>query len=199
MNYSGGTGLNTYVGRIPSADRTGNPGTISIGVSAAYFCVDNDTTFNSNCGDSYSLRKYELKIGYTTEPTGVIQQIGSKARFGLVEFKSSSEGARMLVGAGSLQSIDWSGTTVETFTTNTAAMVDAVQESYPSTWTPLSESLYETARYVAQIKSTFATGYIYPIAFSDSRSSGVNFATNGAGSIGTSEVTALGGGETCPT
>ncbi len=155
-------------------------------------------TFNNNCGDGYSLRKYELRIGYATEPTGVIQQIGSKARFGLVEFKSSSEGARMLVGAGSLQSIDWSGSGVETFSTNTAAMVDAVQESYPSTWTPLSESLYETARYVAQIKSTFATGYIYPIAFSDSRSSGVNFATNGAGSIGTSEVTALGSGESCP-
>ena len=198
VTYSSGTGLNTYVGRIPSADRTGNPATISIGVSAAYFCVDNDTSFSSNCGDSYSLRKYELKIGYVSEPTGVIQQIGSKARFGLVEFKSSSEGARMLVGAGSLQSIDWSGSGVETFTTNTAAMVDAVQESYPSTWTPLSESLYETARYVAQIKSTFATGYIYPIGYSDSRSSGVNFATNGAGSIGTSEVTVLGGGETCP-
>jgi type IV pilus assembly protein PilY1 len=83
----------------------------------------------------------------------------------LVEFKSSSEGARMLVGAGSRQSIDWADGDVETFTTNTAAMVDAVQESYPSTWTPLSEALYETARYVAQIQSTFTTGYVYPIAF----------------------------------
>ena len=106
--YNAGAGANTYVGRIPSADRTGNPATISIGISATsgtpavpYFCVDNDTSFNSNCGDSFSVRKYELKVGYSTEPTGVIQQIGSKARFGLVEFKSSSEGARMLVGAGS--------------------------------------------------------------------------------------------------
>ena len=33
VTYSGGTGLNTYVGRIPSADRTGNPGTISIGMT----------------------------------------------------------------------------------------------------------------------------------------------------------------------
>jgi type IV pilus assembly protein PilY1 len=198
VGYNSGSGVNTYVDRIPSLDRVGNPGTISIHVSDAYFCVENDTSFNSNCGDSYSVRKYELKIGYSTEPTGVIQQIGSKARFGLVEFKSSSEGARMLVGAGSRQSINWSGSGVETFNTNTAAMVDAVQESYPSTWTPLAESLYETARYVAQIKSTFATGYVYPIAFSGGISDGVNFATNGAGSIGTSEVTALGGGESCP-
>ena len=50
----------------------------------------------------------------------------------------------MLVGAGLRQTIDWSGTGVETFNTNMAAMVDAVQESYPSTWTPLSEALYET-------------------------------------------------------
>ncbi len=198
VSYNGGVGANTYVGRIPLADRGSNPVTISIGVSSAYFCVDNDTTFDSNCGDAYSVRKYELKVGYTTEATGVIQQIGSKARFGLMEFKSSSEGARMLVGAGSRQSIDWSGNGIETFTTNTAAMVDAVQESFPSTWTPLSEALYETARYVAQIESTFTTGYVYPIAFSGGNSNGVNFATSGAGSIGTSEITALVGSETCP-
>ncbi len=198
VNYAGGTGANTYVGRIPLADRGSSPGTISVHVSDAYFCIDNDTSFNSNCGDSYSVRKYHLKVGYTTEPTGVIQQIGSKARFGLMEFKSSSEGARMLVGAGSRQSIDWADGDVETFTTNMAAMVDAVQESSPSTWTPLSEALYETARYTAQIQSTFATGYVYPIAFSGGISNGVNFATTGAGSIGTDEITALVGTETCP-
>ncbi|HNN42727.1 MAG TPA: hypothetical protein PKL10_10595, partial [Nitrospira sp.] len=198
VHYGGGTGANTYVGRIPLADRSSNKDPISIHVSDAYFCVEDDTSFNSNCGDSYSVRKYELKIGYSVEPTGVIQQIGSKARFGLMEFKSSSEGARMLVSAGSRQSIDWSGTGVETFNTNMAAMVDAVQESYPSTWTPLSEALYETARYTAQIQSTFATGYVYPIAFSGGISNGVNFATSGAGSIGTSEISALVGTETCP-
>ena len=66
----------------------------------------------------------------------------------------------MLVGLGSRQSIDFSGATVETFTTNTAAMVDAVQESFPSTWTPLSESLYETARYIAQINSTYVAWFL---------------------------------------
>jgi type IV pilus assembly protein PilY1 len=199
VNYNGGAGANTYVGRIPSGDRTGNPGTISIGVGDAYFCVDNDTSFNSNCGDSYSVRKYELKIGYATEPTGVIQQIGNKARFGLFEFKSSSEGARMLVGAGSRQSIDWSGSGVETFNTNAAAMIDAVQESFPSTWTPLGESLYESARYVAQINSNLSSSaYVYPIAFAGGVSNGVNYQTNGVGSIGTSEITALGSGESCP-
>ena len=199
VNYDGGIGVNTYAGRIPTADSTGNPGTISIHVSDAYYCVDNDTTFNSNCGDSYSVRKYELRIGYASEPTGVIQQIGNKARFGLFEFKSTSQGARMLVGAGLRQSIDWSGSGVETFNTNTAAMVDAVQESFPSTWTPLAESLYESVRYVAQINSSNTPGsYVFPIAFSGGVSNGVNYQTAGVGSIGGSEISALGGGESCP-
>jgi len=196
--YAGGAGATTYVGRIPLADRSGNPATLWIGVAGAYFCVDNDNSFNSNCGDSYSQAKYELKIGYSTEPIGVIQQIGAQARFGLFEFKPTGDGARMLVGLGSRQSIDFSGSTVETFNSNTAAMVDAVQESFPSTWTPLSESLYETARYIAQINSTYLTNaYVYPIAFSGGISNGVAFGANGVGSVGASEITALTGSETC--
>ncbi len=199
VSYGGGAGANTYAGRIPTADQGTNPDPIYIHTSNAYFCVDDANTFDPNCGDPFSLRKYELRIGYTTEPTGVIQQIGSKARFGLMEFKPAGDGARMLVGIGARQTIDFSGSGVETFTTNTAAMVDAVQESFPSTWTPLSESLYETIRYVAQINSTYVpASYVYPIAFAGGSSNGVNFATSGVGSIGTSEITALGGGESCP-
>ncbi len=198
--YAGGAGVQTYLGRIPLAERSGNPATLWIGTDAGYFCLDNDQTFNSGCtdGDYNTNKKFELKVGYTTEPTGVIQQIGAQARFGLFEFKPTGDGARMLVGVGSRQSIDFSGSTVETFNTNTAAMVDAVQESFPSTWTPLSESLYETARYIAQINSTYLTSaYVYPIAFSGGISNGVAFATAGVGSIGTSEITALTGSETC--
>jgi len=202
-DYAGGIGATTFVGRIPLADRQGNiggnPTPLYIGVDASYFCVDNDNGYNSNCGDTFSQgRKYQLKIGYSTEPTGVIQQIGTQARFGLFEFKPAGDGARMLVGVGSRQSIDFSGATVETFTTNTAAMVDAVQESFPSTWTPLSESLYETARYIAQINSTYVPGsYVYPIAFAGGISNGVAFGASGVGSIGASEISALTGAETC--
>jgi len=199
FTYSGGAGANTYVGRMPSADYSGTPGTLYIGTDAAYFCVDNDNSFNSNCGDGYSQRRYELKIGYSVEPTGVIQQIGAQARFGLFEFKPAGDGARMLVGVGSRQSIDFGGGTVETFNTNMAAMVDAVQESFPSTWTPLSESIYETVRYVAQINSTYIpASYVFPIAFSGGISNGVAFAANGVGSIGPSEITVLTGTEACP-
>jgi type IV pilus assembly protein PilY1 len=206
-DYAAGVGATTYVGRIPLADRSGNPTPIYIGIASGYFCVDNDSTFNTNCGDGYSLRKYELKIGSTTEPTGVIQQVGSKARFGLFEFKPAGDGARMLVSPGSRQNVNFSDMDVETFDTNTAAMIDAVQESFPSTWTPLAESLYETARYVAQINSTYVPGsYVFPIAFSGGISNGVALAANGVGSLGvdtgagvdTPEHTVLTGSETCP-
>ncbi len=198
-HYNGGVGPNTYVGRIPSADTSGTPSNLYIGTDNGYFCVDNDNSFNNNCGDNYSVRKYELKVGYTTEPTGVIQQIGAAARFGLFEFKPTGDGARMLVGVGSRQSIDFSGSSVETFTTNTAAMLDAVEESFPSTWTPLSESLYETVRYVAQINSTYLpSSYVYPIAYSGGNSNGVAFQASGVGSIGSSELSALTGTEVCP-
>lgn len=197
-DYALGLGPTTYVGRIPVADTIGFPATLFIGVDTAYFCIDNDNGFSSGCGDSYSVRRYQLKIGYDTEPTGVIQQIGAQARFGLFEFKPAGDGARMLVGLGSRQSIDFSGAAVETFNTNTAAMVDAVQESFPSTWTPLSESLYETARYIAQINSTYLAGsYVYPISFAGGISMGANFATAGVGSVGASEISAMTGGETC--
>jgi type IV pilus assembly protein PilY1 len=199
VDYAGGTGATTYVGRIPLADRSGNPATLYVGVAGAYFCIDNDSTFNSNCGDGYSVRRYELKIGYSTEPTGVIQQIGAQARFGLFEFKPTGDGARMLVGVGSRQTIDFAGSGVETFNTNMAAMVDAVQESFPSTWTPLSESIYETVRYVAQINSTYlSTAYVYPIAYAGGNSNGVAFQGTGVGSIGPSEVSALTSPEVCP-
>ena len=202
--YAGGVGATTYVGRIPLADRSGSPATLWIGTDAGYFCVDNDNSFNTNCGDGYSQRKYELKVGSTTEPTGVVQQVGAKARFGLFEFKPAGDGARMLVSPGSRQAINFSDSVVETFNTNTAAMIDAVQESFPSTWTPLAESLYETARYVAQINSTYVpASYVFPIAFSGGISNGVALAANGTGSLGnggggTAEIKVLTGSETCP-
>ncbi|OQW64452.1 MAG: hypothetical protein BVN28_03025 [Nitrospira sp. ST-bin4] len=191
--------IGALTGRIPLADRAAGPATVYIHTSTAYFCVENDSSFDAGCGDGYSVRRYELKISSSTEPTGVIQQIGPQARFGLFEFKPAGDGARMLVGVGSRQSIDFGGAAVETFNTNTAAMVDAVQESFPSTWTPLSESLYETLRYVAQINSTYLPGsYVYPIAFSGGVSNGVGFQASGAGSIGGAEISVLTAPEVCP-
>ncbi len=210
-----GSGADSYVGRIPILVAQGgtgsNPGTLHVylrgGTSGMQgtFCIDDDATPPGNTanscddGGTYLESQFRLRVGVSSEPTGVIQQIGSKARFGLMVFKGAGDGGRILTGIGSRQSIDFNGTSVETFATNTAAMVDAVGEAFPTTWTPLAESLYEAARYVAQINSAYTpTSYTYPIAFAGGNSNGVSFQGTGTGSIGSTEVSGLTGGETCP-
>ena len=217
-----GSGASSYVGRIPQSVAQGgtgsNPANLHIHLRGGNsgmqgtFCVDNDNdaprsdqtscdrrSDGSGDSDAFVESQFVLRLAVAFEPTGVVQQIGAQARFGLFEFKGSGEGARMLVGLGLRQSIDWSGSSLETFTTNTAAMLDAIGESYPATNTPLSESLYDAARYIAQINSTFdPSNYVYPIAFSGGVSNGVSLAANGVGSLGTGELKVLTGSETCP-
>lgn len=206
MAISSGPG-NGYQNRIPTAATPGTPGTIRIqyrgGTSGmgGSFCIDDDATAPGNTatscndGDGFAETQYWLRFVRDAEPTGTIQQVGPQARFGLFEFKATGDGPRMLVGVGARQTIGFNTTTVRTFNTNTAAMLDAVEETFPSTWTPLAESLYETTRYVAQINSAYlTTSYVYPISYSP----GVAFQGTGAGSIGPSEISALTGSEVCP-
>jgi|UPI000781F9A5 type IV pilus assembly protein PilY1 len=212
MTIPSGSG-NGYQNRIPTAATPGNPNPIYIqyrgGTSGmgGSFCIDNDNTAPGSTattctdGDGFAESQYWLRIVRDTEPTGIIQQVGAQARFGLFEFKpgasngSAVDGSRMLVGVGARQTIAFSTSTVRTFSTNMAAMLDAVEETYPSTWTPLAESLYDAARYVAQINSAYNTSaYNYPIAYSP----GVAFQATGIGSIGSSELSVLSSGEVCP-
>jgi type IV pilus assembly protein PilY1 len=193
----------TYVGRIPAATYPGTPNNIYIVIEDdGDMCINEDS--GTTCPDSDGFAETELnEIAFAmySEPTGVIQQIGPQARFALAVFNNdgSNNGLRVLTGAGSRQSIDFAGTTVETFNTNTAAMVDAVDETFPATWTPLAESLYEVARYTAQINSAFyPTQYVYPIAYSGGTSGGVAFGSSGTGGIGGAEISALTAPETCP-
>ncbi len=113
--YSGGTGDLTYVGRIPSGAHGGTPANIRIIYeNDGDLCVDDDTN-NDGCGNAGSsdgdafveTELNEIAFAMYSEPTGVIQQIGAQARFGLFEFKPAGDGARMLVGVGSRQSIDF--------------------------------------------------------------------------------------------
>ena len=206
MTLASGPG-NGYQNRIPTAATPGTPGTIYIqyrgGINGmgGSFCIDNDNTAPSdtatscNDGDGFAETQYWLRFARDAEPTGIIQQVGPQARFGLFEFKATGDGPRMLVGVGARQTIGFNTTAVRTFNTNTAAMLDAVEETFPSTWTPLAESLYETSRYVAQINSAYlTTSYVYPISYSP----GVAFQGTGAGSIGPSEISVLAGSEVCP-
>ncbi len=164
------------------------------------FCVDDDTSEPSSnpgsCsdGDGYSETNFVIRVALDTEPIGLIQDAGSRARFGLMEFKGN-DGAFVMVPIGSRQAIEWNGTTVTTFMSNMVAMIHGIEETNNEGNTPLAESLYEALRYIAQVNSSlFPTEYVYPLSYSP----GVSMGSTGAGSLGAGEISALTGSETCP-
>jgi type IV pilus assembly protein PilY1 len=213
ISYNAGAGVNTYVGRIPVSATPGTPNTVYVHLRGGnsgmggIFCLDNDNSppaaANTPCpdADGFNESTIYVRVGMVLEPKGVIQEVGPQGRFGLAVFNDSGtlDGIKVLTGIGSRQSVDFALSAVETFNTNTAAMVDSIEETYPASWTPLSESLYDSARYVAQINSAYyPTQYVYPIAYSNAGSSGSPFQSTGTGAWGNTEISALTGVETCP-
>jgi type IV pilus assembly protein PilY1 len=145
-------------------------------------------------GDS-TAAGFNIRLALDAQPGGVIQQIGNQARLGLMAFQprnSGLDGSLVTVGIGARQS------TVQVTparTTNAAAMIDGIDAISAQSTTPLAESLYEAARYIAQLPPTFDTkSYSYPLAFG----SAAGFGQAGVGSIGNGELNALVKGETCP-
>src|SRR5438876_2211086 len=142
--------------------------------------------------------EFLIQVSVATEPTGVIQDLGDKARFGLIEFRNSGDGGKVLVPIGSTQGIPYNSTTVTTYTSNKAAMLGQIQTTFAATSTPLSETLYTGIKYIAQLPQPFGTttSYLYPCAFS---TCGPAFgASQTAGGLGTGESVSLVSGETCP-
>ena len=120
------------------------------------FCVDNDGTqpSGSNCsdGDGYNETNYIIRVQYLQNSSGVIQQVGSKARFGLMEFKGAGDGGKVLNDVGG----------------NITSMVNAIDTTTPATWTPLAESLYEATRYFAQVAPAYTNSdYSYTVTNRD--------------------------------
>jgi type IV pilus assembly protein PilY1 len=81
-----------------------------------------------------------------------MQQVGSRARFGLMEFKGAGDGGKVLSDVGG----------------NIQNMITAIESTTPSTWTPLAESLYEATRYFAQIPPAYTNSdYSYNVTTRD--------------------------------
>jgi len=91
-------------------------------------------------GDAYNIR-----VDTGVKQTGVIQEVGSRARFGLMVFDDDGT----VENGGEIRS-DIGG--------NIVTMVNAIEGMVATSWTPLAESLYEAARYFAQIPPTPDTG-----------------------------------------
>jgi len=95
---------------------------------------------------------FTLKAEIAAEPNGVIQAVGNKARFGLMQFKSSGDGGKILADVGG----------------NLVSMVNAIENTDATTYTPLAESLYEATRYFAQVVPAFAASdYAYTVQSRD--------------------------------
>ena len=128
--------------------------------------------------------EYLIRASVATEPLGVIQDIGDQARFGLMEFQSSSEGGILDVPIGSTVFKPYTGSALTNYSSNKAAMIAAIEQTISVTGTPLAETLYAGIRYMAQLPQPFGlTGYAYPCAFS---TCGPSFPSSSstAGSIG---------------
>ncbi|MGH7209334.1 MAG: hypothetical protein ACREIL_08120, partial [Nitrospiraceae bacterium] len=128
----------------------------SVGALKGTFCVDNDNTrdTSSDCNDggTYSESKWQIRVDRFEDSTGVIQQVGNKARFGIMEFKGSGDGGKVLSDVGS----------------NIQDQITAIENTTPATWTPLAESLYEATRYFAQIPPAYTNSdYTYNVTNRD--------------------------------
>jgi len=219
--FTGSSDNDHTTGAIPSATAAGRVGLASppanlyfhlrgSGSLAGWLCMDDDATAPSSgassCSDAdaFSEGQLQLRVALESAPRGVLQDFSGRARFGLMQFGgAASTDIEILVPIGARQARDYTGTIIETFTTNTAAMVDAVDELFHKGQTPLAEAIYEAIRYFAQLPSAYnSTSFVFPLAFSPAVALGVN----GVGSMGNGsggspaipEESVLTGTETCP-
>lgn len=145
--YPGGklTADNPSVSFTKTMDATGMVPTTYNGNRA--YCRNSSTLYvktsvsltSASCSTS-GTASFSLTIDISSEPTGVIQQVGAtKARFGLMEFNTTGDGGIVKAGVGD----------------PLTSMVNAIENTSANTWTPLSEALYEAGRYFAQITPAY--------------------------------------------
>lgn len=129
-----GTGISPYTS-VKCFDRSGNSLTVKNG---------------AGCGGTAD--SYTLKAEIAAEPDGIIQAVGNKARFGLMQFKGAGDGGQVLADVGG----------------NITTLVNQIENTNAATYTPLAESLYEATRYFAQIAPAFANSdYSYTVTSRD--------------------------------
>lgn len=124
-------------GLVPSATATNNR---CIRVEGGNFYVLSNSSCSSSGGTSFFIR-----VDAGVKQTGVIQEVGSRARFGLMVFDDDGTNEN----GGEIRS-DIGG--------NIVTLVNAIEGMVATSWTPLAETVYEAARYFAQIPPTLDSG-----------------------------------------
>ncbi len=127
------------------------------------FCADNDSTAPSNAAatcdasdtsDTYAETFYKIVVDHPENATGIINETGNKARFGIMRWNTSGsgDGGKVTADIGS----------------DMLALGNAVDQAFTNSNTPLSESLYEAVRYFAQLPPAFAASdYSYTVLSRD--------------------------------
>ncbi|MDA2911922.1 hypothetical protein MYX04_13465, partial [Nitrospiraceae bacterium AH_259_D15_M11_P09] len=143
------------INRLPSAETPGPGRTAYFNVvgtdSSLYgkFCLTNNAATPSNstqCSTDGGV-VHEIRVQPPADPAddrGVIQQIGQQARFGLMEyndpaFTGPTDGGRVI------EHVDWK------IAGDLGPMIDQISIAVPQAKAQMAESLYEAARYYAQI------------------------------------------------
>src|SRR6185503_17047717 len=122
-------------GLIPGADVWFHtPGTLFPALSG-FLCVDDGAFFVTHTCAPAALS--QLRVKFTIEPTGVIQEIGDRARFALMVY-NPNEGGRIIVDMG-----------------DNLSLLAKIDNAVGVSNTPLAESLYEAARYFAQLPPVY--------------------------------------------
>lgn len=95
------------------------------------------TRTNSTALSSGGASVFYLRVKVASTPSGLIQKAGEKIRFGLTIYDNDG-------------SYDNGGKVIQPVGSTAANIVTSINDIYPSTWTPLAETLYTVTRYFAQ-------------------------------------------------
>ena len=191
------------VGRVPDAVRingtTPDPLFFVVGIpSIPSFCVNDHVDFFSCTPGAFTTSSFPIQVGVAVEPTGSIQNLADKVRWALMVFNDTTPGGTVLTPMGQRQALSKQTGLWTTWPSNSQAMIEGIQSEFPRTGTPLAESLYDAARYFAQLPSAENVGYVYPIAFTPAGAPFQDPAFGPGSMAGPAEISSLTAPETCP-
>lgn len=104
-------------------------------------------------GSRYSFTNpYLVRVKPESTPSGIVQSAGDKIRFGLTVYDDTG-------------TTDEGGKIKQVIGSSTSTIVSSINNVYPSTWTPLAETLYTVVRYFSRLSEYFESdeyNYLFP-------------------------------------
>ena len=109
---------------------------------------------NDNC--NYLTTTYNIRVNVgNQDPEGIIQNNQNDVRFGLMSFNTGNRYSKEYYPSNGVRDGGYVNVDIGTSGTN---LVTQIENTDPSTWTPLGESLYEALRYFEATNSCYNNG-----------------------------------------